>query len=222
MKEIRKVYNKFEEVHHHYHDINRNYHHSDYFNFSFNAFLQSCKALLNQLDSVFNNSLYKHKYKQIKTKYYEGDKFKVITDFRNIISHEKDLEFTNHISLCLHNGKEIRDEIPIRINNFIDSDSTIKLLIKVDNPLYNWILTDEDFYLVLHVNRIIKNTNTCPLEDVRESLLYLSDFIHDLFLLTGDCFRKKNSFSLFCPPLTNNVKYKFYNKNSKGKILFIQ
>ena len=90
--------------------------------------------------------------------------------------------------------------------------------LKKKNIFYEMFMNNEDCYLAVYREWKI-NKNDCILEENRKSLLIMSNFIHEIFELTGHCINKENPFTLECCPPINDIKYKIYDRNELIKKL---
>jgi hypothetical protein len=221
LKKIEKIYDKFCELHHWLHEIENNYHNSDHFRWSHNVFINTFRIILYQIKYAFKDSSDKEKYTEIKIKHdIKENLFKKIIDQRNIMVHEEDLELNSITSLCLIRDKKGNDKFSMSISNDNTKDSDLLIIqnLKKKNIFYEMFMNNEDCYLAVYREWKI-NKNDCILEENRKSLLIMSNFIHEIFELTGHCINKENPFTLECCPPINDIKYKIYDRNELIKKL---
>jgi hypothetical protein len=222
LKKIDKAYDKFYELHYWLHEIENNYHNADQFRWLHNVFINTYQILLNQVCHALKDTSYKEKYTKIKEEHWSKENlFKRTTDQRNTIVHEEDLKLNSSAFLCLISNKKGCDKFRLSISNNNSKDSDlliIQTLKKKDYPFYETFMNNEDYDLAVYREWKI-NQNDCILKENRELLLIMSNFIHDVFILTGHCINKENPFHLECCPPINNIKYKIYDRNELIKKL---
>jgi len=220
MKEdlFQKFEDKFFELHTHLHNIEIHYHDSLIFRTHYNSFLNTYKSIIKQIDFSLQNNKHFNDFKNLKNKYFENSIIKETLKRRDIINHKKDLKLDSSSFMCLIKNKKTYD---IKIKLFIskslmDSDELIVKILQNNDFYYQIFMKDEDYYLAIYRDWKIKNN--CILNEIRELLSIMGNFIHDLYILLGFCNNKIN-FVLDCLPLINNIKYKFYDRDKFKKFI---
>jgi hypothetical protein len=221
LKKINKAYDKFYELHYWLHEIENNYHNADQFRWLHNVFINTFQIMINQVRHALQDTFYKEKYAKIEEKHRSKENlFKRTNTQRNAIVHEEDLELNSSAFLCLISNKKGCDKLSLLISNSNSKDSDLLIIqtLKKDCPFYETFMNDEDYYLAVYREWKI-NPNNCILKENRDRLLIMSNFIHDVFILTGHCSNKENPFRLDCCHPINNIRYKIYDRNELIKKL---
>ena len=219
---IDKAYDKFYELHYWLHEIENNYHNADPFRWCHNVFISTYSIIFNQVWYALKDTSFKEKYTKIKKEHWSKENLFTRTKAqRNTINHKEDLKFNSSASLRLIRNKQSYAKFSLLISNNDSEDSDlliIQTLKQMDRPFYEIFMNNEDCYLAVYREWKI-NQNDCILDNNRKLLLILSNFMHDVFILTGHCINKENPFRLDCCHPIDNIKYKIYDRNELIKKL---
>lgn len=214
LKRIDRSFDRFCEAHFWLHTMEDNYHQSDAFRWSLNAFITTIIAIPELVHKAANEAgANTPEINSIKAIIINNNIFTKLQKYRNDIVHNQGLIIDSSGTIGLYDGRKMRLGISFPIDPSHDSYIAIINYLR-SGDILNLMMPDEDNYPVVYREWKSSEFEEDILTTCRKTLLILSEYIHKISQILLEDYKKiENQFSLECCKPIEKIQIKHFNRN---------